>query len=472
MCESSNGRAMESWTLIILGATGDLAKRRLIPTLYQLLKHKPDISFAFVAAAKEEISIDQLIKENLPHGDKDIIERLIERSYYCAIDADKPDTIKNLALITSEAEKDHALSGNRLLYFAVPSELYCVLTTNAVEQGLVKNQTRLTDVHHRAVYEKPFGWNAQSANDINQCILSLLTENQIYRIDHYLTKSLVTALILIRFSNAIFESLWTCTYIEQIQIILSETETIEGRGSFYDHYGALKDVVQNHIFELLALLAMEKPSIVEPSVVSQLKNEVLKNLVVTDGVLGQYEGYKKVTGVKPDSTTETYALLRCQVNTSRWEGIPFFIKTGKCLDYKSTEIHIVFKALSKGMFKREGFFNHNRLVIKVSPEPGFILTMNTQTGPEHLIRPLSMEFCYRCTFGEQLPHSYEMLFDEVMRGDKSITVSPQEIESAWNVIMAVEKLHLPLSTYQCGTMGPDAEKAFTEKYGILWRKEK
>jgi len=458
---------MQTWTIIILGATGDLSRRRLIPTLYEIVKHRKDLSFAFIGAAKDSIDIEAFIKEALPQGETALVEQLCSQSTYQEIDFTKPESLKKLTQLIHEQEKKHKLSGNRLVYLAVASQWYCSLTKQLVKEGIIQTGQN-TNPAHRIVYEKPFGWDAKSAEDINDCITALLTEDQIYRVDHYLSKALVTSLLLTRFSNVFFEPVWNAQHIDQVQITLEETASLEGRGDFYDQYGALKDVVQNHMLQLLSFIAMEKPSSFDPEVVSDYKSYILRHTTITDGLLGQYEGYKNVPGVAPDSTRETYALLRAEVNTPRWKNVPFFIKTGKALDRKSTEIHIVFKPQNKILMEQTGSFDANRLIIRISPDSALLLQLNTQKGREPQILPISMEFCYRCTFGYEQPHSYETLFYEVMRGDKSTVVSLDEIVYAWDIIAQVDQLSLPLENYTPGTSGPSKQKEFTEKYTISW----
>ncbi len=453
---------METWTIIILGATGDLSRSRLLPTLYEIIKHRDDLSFAFIGSAKDQIDIVDLIQESIT-GDKELIAKLCKRSSYIQVDFTKPETFKELAEHIDTTERKHTLSGNRLVYFAIASQWYCTVTKLLTQYGIVsKNGT------HRVVYEKPFGWDAQSAQEINACITKELTEEQIYRVDHYLTKSLVTSLLLTRFSNVFFEPIWNNTYIDQVQILLNETEMLDKRGDFYDKYGALKDVVQNHMLQLLSFIAMEKPPSFDPETISEYKNHVLKHTTITDGLLGQYDSYKQVPGVDPNSHTETYALLKAKVDIPHFKNIPIYIKTDKALDTKSTEIHIVFKPQAQELMQKTGTFDANRLIIRISPDSAILLRLNAQKARAPEVLPISMEFCYRCTFGQEQPHSYETLFYEIMRGDKSATVTLEEIVYAWNIIAQIQNLSLPLHSYTPGSSGPPEAQEFTKKYGINW----
>lgn len=462
---------MESWSIIILGATGDLSRKRLIPALYAMLRHKPHLSFIFIGAAKDVTTAETLIHESIPQGDSEVVSHLISRSSYKAIDFNKEEDFHVLATHIAALEKEHKMSGNRLVYLSVASEWYCKLTQYVVAAGIIQNQKNLQNKYHRIVYEKPFGSDAHSAKEINNCITDLLTEEQLFRVDHYLTKALTNSLTLLRFSNIFFEPVWNAQYVDQVHILLSETASVEGRGAFYDTYGALKDVVQNHMFELMALIGMERPASVNHYDLSDTKTALLRSIAVTDGLLGQYEGYTQVAGVQPHSQRETFALLRCIVNNPRWQGVPFYLKTGKCLSYKSTEIHLVFKPLSKGIIGQEGFFRPNRLIIHISPDSGFVLSMNSRVGLEHQTKEITMDFCYRCSFGYETPHSYERLFLELFAGDKTIAVSPKEIQTAWEIIDQVTKLKLPLYTYKPSSYGPTEIDAFTQKYAIAWQED-
>ena len=213
---------------------------------------------------------------------------------------------------------------------------------------------------------------------------------------------------------------------------------------------------------------MEKPPSFDSQTISDYKSYILRHTTITDGLLGQYDSYKQVPGVDPQSTTETYALLKAEVATPRWKNVPFYLKTGKALDTKSTEIHIVFKPQAQELTKKTGIFDANRLIIRISPDSAILLRLNAQKSRAPQVLPISMEFCYRCTFGKEQPHSYETLFYEIMRGDKSAMVTLDEIVYAWDIIAQIENLSLPLHNYQPGTSGPEQAEVFTDKYGITW----
>jgi glucose-6-phosphate 1-dehydrogenase len=459
---------MSDVTIILFGATGDLSHRKLLPAFYSMLKHTHIRKFLFIGTAREVIDTRELFHQVFKDEQDSFVKELQERFYYMPLDSADAEGFKKLSLLIAAKEQEHGMAGNRIVYLAVPAELYCILTKEVVQAGIIERQSALQGIYHRIVYEKPFGWDLASAYAINTCIKELLAEIQIYRVDHYLTKALVTSIGLSRLSNKIFEPLWNNKHIDNVQIILSETDSIEGRGEFYDRYGALKDVVQNHMFQLLSLIAMEPPATLDPTHVSEAKKEVLKELIIKDGILGQYKGYREESGVNSDSTTETFAVLSCTIPTARWKGVPFYLKTGKCLRQKSTDIFITFKGVSRDIIDLPGTFAPNALTIRVSPNAGFSLQLNTQKGLNKTVVPITMNFCYRCVFGYEEPHSYERLFYNVIHGDKSISVSSEEIEYAWRGIEQIKKLQLPLYEYNCGTTGPEAAALFAKNHDFIW----
>jgi len=291
----------------------------------------------------------------------------------------------------------------------------------------------------------------------------------VYRIDHYLTKEIVSNIAMIRFTNCVFEPLWSHRYIDQVQIIASETIGLEGRGAYYDQFGALRDVVQNHMLELLALVCMESPEKLTGDFVRGERAKVLEKVQFVEGILGQYEGYAQEESVQPNSTTETYASLKFFVNNARWSGVPFYIKTGKCLDKKETTIHIKFKQVDC-LLLRGCPMDSNWLTIKIAPDQAFLLTLNAK-DPNSIdkIVPVQMEFCHSCIFGLQTPQAYEVIFEEVMRGEQSISVRYDEIEFAWQIIDQIFAQKLRVYQYKKATTGPQEEILLQQRWGIKWR---
>ena len=316
-------------------------------------------------------------------------------------------------------EKKHALSGNRLAYLAAAAHFFCPITQHLGESGIVQRLHGDGNQWHRIIYEKPFGKNLESAHEINACIAQWFKESQIYRVDHYLTKEVVSNIALLRFTNCVFEPLWNNRYIDQVQIILSETRGIENRGGYYDQYGALRDVVQNHMLELLALIAMEAPEKLTGDHIRNARTQVMEKISVVDGMLGQYESYTQEQQVAIDSKTETFVALHLRVNNPRWTGVPFYLKTGKSLDKYEVVIHLKFKQVDC-LLTKNCPSESNWLTIKIAPDAIFLLNLNAKKpGRTDELMTVAMEFCHSCMFGEVTPDAYEVLIEEVFVGEQA-----------------------------------------------------
>jgi len=457
---------MNNCTIILFGATGDLARRKLFPALYSLVAANKLETFAIVGAAIEDKTIGDILegsREFIKHIDEQVWKKLSNNTYYFRLDFNLEKDFQDLNAFVSEVEKKHGLSGNRLAYLAAPPDFFCAITTYCASSGLIK---RIQNPWQRIVYEKPFGKSLASARAINACIAKSFDENQLFRIDHYLTKEVVGNIVLVRFTNCIFEPLWSNQYIDHVTIILDEKVCIEGRGIYYDAYGVLRDVVQNHMFELLTLIAMESPAMLTGDYIRDERMKVLKHLAFVDGILGQYENYKTEKGVAPDSQTDTFANLLFHVNNKRWAGVPFFIRTGKCLNKKLTEIQITFKKVDCLLLQGCPIASNN-LTINIWPKGTFSLSLNAKKpGMLNELTQIEMEFCHSCQFGPVTPESYEVIFQEVMRGEQSISVRFDEIEQAWNIIDTLIKKKMPIYQYKRGSEGPKESRAFEKKYGL------
>jgi glucose-6-phosphate 1-dehydrogenase len=461
---------MNDCTIIIIGITGDLARRKLIPALYKLIALGKLKKFLLVGAALEDTSIDQILQEArsyIQHFDEDTWNLLRQSSYYIRVDVLRVHDFASLQEFVSRLEHAHAMSGNRLLYCSTAANFFCPITEHAVRTCLIERRTN--DPWHRVVYEKPFGHDLQSAHDINTCLSRLLDDEQIYRIDHYLTEELVSNIALVRFTNCVFEPLWNSHYISQVQIILNEKLCVGNRGGYYDKYGALKDMLQNHMLELLALIGMEAPKELTGEQIRAERAVVLKQVRVIDALIGQYAGYLQEPHVQKDSRTETFAAAHLIIDNARWKGVPFFLKTGKCLRQKDTVIHIQFKAV-ECLLAKQCPSEPNYLTIQVTPDPSFFLTLNVkQPGFVKDVVPVRMEFCHSCYFKEHSAESYEVIFEEVMRGEHSVSVRFDEIEHAWKVVDAIHAMNLPLYQYERGSHGPKELEQFSLKHGMRWR---
>jgi glucose-6-phosphate 1-dehydrogenase len=463
---------MKNVTIIMFGATGDLAKRKLIPALYRFVAQKKLENVIIVGAAFDDVTSDQMIDAARPFvadGNEENWDLLRKSSYYKKINFNEQDDFSSLRAFVEEREAQYGITGNRLFYLATGAQFFCPITHSCAQVGLLQKRNLSDVTWHRIVYEKPFGHDLQSAHAINECIANTVNETQVYRIDHYLTKEVVSNIAMIRFTNCVLEPLWSNRYIDQVQIVLSENGGIEGRGLYYDAYGAVRDVVQNHMLELLALICMESPEKLTGDFIRAERVKVLEKVKFIDGILGQYDGYKSEPYVSPDSHTDTYASLKLTVDTPRWAGVPFYLKTGKKLDKKETVIHIKFKQVDCLLLKGCPT-DSNWLTIQIAPEAIFLLTLNAKVpGSADQVMPVGMEFCHSCLFGVQTPEAYEVLLEEIMRGEQSISVRFDEIEYAWKLIDVVCAQKLPVYTYTQGSTGPQEEKQFTEKHGMRWR---
>ncbi|MCX5922181.1 MAG: glucose-6-phosphate dehydrogenase [Candidatus Dependentiae bacterium] len=464
---------MSECTFIIIGATGDLTRRKLLPAIYRLITHKKLEKFIIVGAALEATTIGQILDsaKEFIEGDIDpvIWQKIVDNSYYQSLNVTVPADFVLLDKVVEGLEKKHGMTGNRLVYLAVSASFFCEVTLQLAASGVVKKLATNEPMWHRIVYEKPFGRDAQSAHEINECIAASLYEHQAYRIDHYLTKELVSNIALIRFTNCVFEPLWNNRYIDSVQIILSETVGVGKRGGYYDAYGALRDVVQNHMLELLAIIAMEAPEKLTGDFIRNERVKALQKVRVVDAIAGQYEGYTQEEWVPKDSTTETFAALFLMIDNPRWAGVPFYLKTGKFLDKKETVIHIKFKQVDC-LLTKYCPSESNYLTIRLAPDESFILTLNAKKpGTSQELMPMSMQYCHSCIFGAEKFSGYETLIEEIMRGEQSVSVRCDEIEAAWRVIDTAKQKEVPLSSYTPGSSGPEAAELFAKKHGMRWR---
>ena len=462
-------------TFIIFGATGNLFKRKLFPALYTLfnreIKKNPHFSFALIGVAYEKIEIGLLLEKSKPYIsciiEKDIWEKVVSHCFYQCLNFTKKVGFLGLKTVVDTVEKKYNLSGNRIFYCATASDFFSSITQYSAEVSLLVAKKIYERPWHRIVYEKPFGSNKKKAQEINAVVKKYVNESQIYRIDHYLTKEVVSNIALVRFTNCIFEPLWSNRYIDNVQIILSESVDIENRG-YYDEYGAVCDVVQNHMFALLALIAMEKPKRLKSIDIQQSRVNVLQKVKVIDGILGQYKGYrseKKI--VNKQSTTETFAALRLHIENSRWAGVPFYLKTGKCLAEKKTVIVIKFKQVA--CLLKSCPRESNYLTINIDPDAGFSLMLNVKKPlSAQAAMPISMHFSHTDLYESAVPDAYETLLEELVRGERSISVLLEEIERAWDIIKNIEEKKLPLYFYKKGSKGPDELTKFNKKHGIRW----
>ena len=490
-----------SCAFVIFGATGDLTHRLVIPSLYNLAAAGllPD-RFCVVGIVRRAMSNDAL-RDSLMQGLKRFATRpvedaIAERLLECvtAIEADpkQPASFDGLKEKLERLESARNTGGNRLFYLATPPDAFAPIARELGRVGLLREQD---GAWRRLVVEKPFGTDLASAKALNEELLKLLTEHQIYRIDHYLGKETVQNILVLRFANGIFEPIWNRDHIDHIQITVDEKLGVGHRGSFYDSTGALRDMVPNHLFQLLSLVTMEPPIRFDAHSVRSEKADVLSAIQIqseadalTNSVRGQYTGgrigdaeiddYRNTAEVSPDSTTETYAALKLAIDNWRWAGVPFYLRTGKALSAKRTEVAIKFKQAPFTMFACTPVtrLSQNYLVIGIEPTQGITLQFNTKVpGPAITIDGVEMKFHYKDYFHAEPSTGYETLIYDCMIGDNILFQRADGVEAGWRAVEpfldAWKKAGATgLERYQAGSEGPQAAADLLKRDGRSWRK--
>jgi glucose-6-phosphate 1-dehydrogenase len=456
-------------TIIILGVTGDLTRKKLIPAIYNLQFNKKLEDFAIIGIGRRDFKTDELLNDFralVENTSGKTWNRFRERFYYFRTNFYDESKFKDLGDFVKSVEQKSRLSGNRLFYLATMPQHFQAIVHSLSKYKLVEQK----DGWARVVFEKPFGEDLASARKLNSYLKKVFEEKQIYRIDHYLGKELVQNITALRFTNTILEPLWNKDYVDHVQIILSENFGIEERGVYYDRYGALKDVVQNHMMQLLCLVAMEAPFKLGGEYMRDEKVKVLKSIGDIDRenvVLGQYEGYREEPGVREDSNTETLVALKLYVDNERWRNVPFYLITGKKMKDKVTSIYVQFRQPPCLLFDGVCDFLPNYLVIQIQPEEGFYLQLNAKSPGKFDVSAVKMDFCHKCTFGPNTPEAYENLLLAAINGDQSVFIRSDEIEEAWRVIDKITKKKPALYPYRLGSY-PEQVKKLIEKDKRCW----
>jgi glucose-6-phosphate 1-dehydrogenase len=457
--------------IIIFGATGDLCKRKIIPALYHLVHTQKLKNFLIIGAAREHTTVDEIFNRSqsfVENYDSASWQEVKNNFIYEAVDVTNLQDMEHLAQRASQLEKERNTTFNRIIYCATASTFFCPITRYSAQTGLAQKLPKNSMLWHRIAYEKPFGNDLQSAQEINQCIAQHFNEHQIYRIDHYLLKEFVSNIALVRFTNIVLEPLWNNRYITNVQIILSETVGIEGRGAYYDAYGAMADVMQNHLLEILTLIAMETPEKLTGEHIRTQRAQALSKVQAIDTLAGQYKGYRSESHVAPQSSTETFAAALLRIQNPRWAGVPFYLKTGKCLAKKETIIHIKFKQVDC-LLARNCPSESNSLTITISPESIMSLTLNVKKpGATNDVIPIAMEFSHTKLIGAVTAEAYEILLQDIARGEESISVRFDEIESSWKIIEQLRALKAPLYLYEAGSKGPIEQEEWAYQHGMRW----
>ena len=502
LAEPTRTAEVQPCTLVIFGASGDLTRRKLLPALYNLLLDGllPS-NFAVLGMGRKSFS-DEEFRDFARGGIEQFSRQTInterwtefqDRLFYLAGEISEPDSFGVMNTRLHTIESTFHLPGHRIYYLAIPPTAFAAACEGLSQAGLVYS-VEPGSPFSRVIVEKPIGRDLESAKDINAIVGKDFEESQIYRIDHYLGKETVQNIMVMRFANAIFEPLWNHKYIDHVQITVSEAETLGTRASYYEEAGALRDMVQNHILQLLCLIAMEPPYSLDPDVVRNARMDVLRGLHPIQGkdvehltVRAQYShgtikgkevpGYRREENVRPDSTTETYVALKAFVENWRWAGVPFYIRTGKAMPKRASEIAVQFKDIPQILFNANPHTPQapNLLTLRIQPEEGMALRIISKVpGTKAQTHPVDMDFQYGDAFKNPSQEAYERLLLDVMIGDASLFMRRDAVEASWTWITNILEGWTDhgskwLPEYPAGTWGPVEADRLIETEGRKWR---
>lgn len=493
---------VDACSVVIFGASGDLTKRKLIPALYNLaIDGFLPANSSIVGVARRPVSDDdfrtqmkeaiQQFSRRRPANDT-VWGSVASRLHYVAADFTDPQAYAKMRQDLEAVEHRNGTPPNRLFYLAIPPEHIATVISNLNKCGLLSTENAGWS---RVIVEKPFGIDLESGRRLNRELQQYATEKQIYRIDHYLGKETVQNLLVFRFANGIFEPIWNQKYVDHVQITVAETVGVEGRAGYFDKAGVTRDIIQNHVLQLLTLVAMEPPCAFDADAVRDEKVKVLRALrPIREGDVtemtsrAQYAagasggkpaiGYMEEPGIPKDSTTETYAAIRCSVDNWRWSGVPFFLRSGKRLARRATEIAIQFKAPPHLLFQSRGVsqMEPNVLTLRIQPDEGISIKFTSKVpGPAPAMQPVRMDFLYGTSFGVEPPEAYERLLLDAAAGDSTLFTRADEVEAAWSFITPILdgwKARGPagLDTYPAGSFGPRSADDLLAKEGRAWRR--
>jgi glucose-6-phosphate 1-dehydrogenase len=497
-------RTGDPCAVVIFGASGDLTKRKLMPALYNLAVSRAlPGGFAVVGIARREKSNDDFRKEM-----KDGIGKFSRRKpldeavwsdfergvSYVSGTFEDPKTYAELGKHLDALEQERGIGKNRLFYLAVPPSDFGIITKHLKEANLVKPPSRDSNEWTRVVFEKPFGHDLKSARELNDTIAGVFDESQVFRIDHYLGKETVQNLLVFRFANSLFEPVWNREHVDHVQITVAEEIGVEGRGKFYEQTGVTRDIVENHLMQLLCLTAMEPPISLSADSVRDEKVKVLRSLramersnVAENVIRGQYArgfvrgddvpAYREEPDVAHDSKIETYVAMRVHVDNWRWGGVPFYVRAGKRLARRVTEIAIQFKKVPHGLFRApDGGITPNVLAMRIQPDEGIALRfISKEPGQHTILRDVSMDFRYGTAFGSNTPEAYERLLLDAMRGEATLFTRRDEVEAQWEYIDHVfdawaNEGSTPPPLYAAGSWGPEQADDLLARDGRRWRR--
>jgi glucose-6-phosphate 1-dehydrogenase len=497
-------RSPEPCVMVIFGATGDLTHRKLMPALYNLsvegylppgftvvgFARRPKTDEQFRAEMRE--AVDQFSRRR--PVDEAVWESFARGLFYCSSTFNDADGYTRLGTLLSQIDQERNTGGNRVFYLATPPDAYAEIVQRLGEAHL----GRPTDLHERGwsrlIVEKPFGRDLHSAQELNQQIQTVFRERQIFRIDHYLGKETVQNILVFRFANGMFEPIWNRQYVDHVQITVAESLGLEGRGEYYDQTGPLRDMVQNHMLQLLTLVGMEPPVAFDADAVRDEKVKVLHAIkpfspaeVIDSTVRGQYiagailgqpvSGYLEEEEVPPDSRTPTFAALRLSIDNWRWAGVPFYLRTGKRLPKRVTEIAVQFRPAPQRLFQQVAtHVESNTLAMQIQPDEGISIRFIAKLpGQQIRLRSVEMDFSYGSSFGVETADAYERLLLDAMLGDSTLFTRRDEVEAAWGLITPIVDVWETLDsdeapTYPAGTWGPDEATELIQHDGRRWRR--